>query len=153
MDGGGSMDGAGAMDDSAGGADDVGAKNPPPRDSKAPPRPAQRPSDAGKQDAGREMGAMKRLLSGTWFPRFNLTARMERLGATLDAQIVDKLGDELLPTPLTNESRAVLLEFLGNERHDMHVSDGKLLSANPEVEKLLRRLAHLILSLPEAQLI
>jgi hypothetical protein len=46
----------------------------------------------------------------------------------------------------------VLARFLAEERASLGVADGKLLEHQPEAERLLRRLAHLILSLPEAQL-
>jgi hypothetical protein len=140
------MEGGASMD-----SDGPGATSAPPRDPNAAPAGKRRDADKPK-DLGREMGAMKKLLGGAWYPRIHLTARLQRLGAATDAQIVDVLADELLPTPLTGESRAALLEFLAGERAAAHVDDGKLLGANPDVERLLRRLAHLILSLPEAQL-
>ena len=105
-----------------------------------------------KVDLGPELGALKRLTSEFYYPRLNLTARASRLGANSDERIVDVLADELLPVALSAESRAALLEFLGAERTKLALDDGKLLQTPAKAEELLRRLAHLILSLPEAQL-
>jgi len=61
------------------------------------------------------------------------------------------MADELLPVGLTVESRAALVEFLENERRALDADDGRLLSVGVKAEGVLRRLAHVILSLPEAQ--
>jgi hypothetical protein len=45
-----------------------------------------------------------------------------------------------------------LQAFLASERKERKIADGKLLDRGGESERILRRLAHLILSLPEAQL-
>jgi len=103
-------------------------------------------------DLGPEMGAMKRLVGEFYYPRLNLSARAARLGAFTDAQLVDALADELLAVPLSAESRVALLDFVAGERKLLGVEDGKLASASTKAENVLRRLAHLILSLPEAQL-
>ncbi|MCY3001337.1 MAG: DUF1800 domain-containing protein [Planctomycetota bacterium] len=103
-------------------------------------------------DLGPEMGGLQRFTNEFYFPRINLTARMQRAGATRDPQIVDRLGDELLPVPLSETSRTALLNFLRIERSGLALEDGKLLTAGVKAEDVLRRLAHLILSLPEAQL-
>lgn len=105
-----------------------------------------------KVDLGPEMGGLQRFTNEFYFPRINLTARMQRVGATRDTQIVDQLGSELLPVPLSEASRAALLEFLRIERSGLALEDGKLHTAGVKAEDTLRRLAHLILSLPEAQL-
>ncbi len=106
-----------------------------------------------KVDLGQDMSAMRRLLGAVYFPRLNLTARAARANARSDAQIVDLLADELLPVELTTASRAPLIGFLEMERAMLgNVADGKLLDAGTKAESVLRRLAHLILSLPEAQL-
>jgi hypothetical protein len=105
-----------------------------------------------KVDLGQEMSGLKRFTSEMYFPRINLTARMQRAKVARDTQIVDLLADELLPVPLTEASRAALLTFLRAERSTLSLEDGKLLTAGVKGEEVLRRLAHLILSLPEAQL-
>jgi len=110
--------------------------------------------EAGKRkvDLGAEMTGLQRMTNEMYFPRINLTARMQRAKAAGDMQIVDTLADELLPVPLSDESRAALLAFLRTERSVLSLEDGRLLSVGVKSETILRRLAHLILSLPEAQL-
>jgi uncharacterized protein (DUF1800 family) len=118
-----------------------------------PKKPEKKAEKKGaKVDLGPEMGAMKRLTGEFYYPRINLSARMTRIGAQRDGTIVDMLCDELLPVPLSETSRIALLEFLRAERGGLHVEDGKLLATGTKAENVLRRLAHLILSLPEAQL-
>lgn len=104
-----------------------------------------------KVDLGPELSAMKRMLGTVYYPRINLTARVARAGVATDAEIIDFLGDELLPIALTVDSRAALVEFLERERLALDADDGRLLAAGVKAEGVLRRLAHLILSLPEAQ--
>ncbi len=67
-------------------------------------------------------------------------------------------GVELLSN-VCRHRQATMLNGRGNTRNIVcplhrwtYALDGKLLGAGPEVERVLRRLAHLILSLPEAQL-
>ncbi len=113
---------------------------------------AKRPAGADKKvDLGPELGAMKRMLGTVYYPRINLTARVSRAGVASDGQIIDFLADELLPIALTPLSRAALVEFLESERRQLDVDDGRLLGAGVKTEGVLRRLAHLVLSLPEAQ--
>ncbi|HVS19144.1 MAG TPA: DUF1800 domain-containing protein [Planctomycetota bacterium] len=108
-----------------------------------------------KPKVPREMGQVRRILAGTGYrPGVHLSARARRAGAATDVQIVDQLAGDLLAVPLTEEGRATLLEFMARERAALGVEDGRLFGGEHtvEAEKLLRRLAHLILSLPEAQL-
>ncbi|MCE9594072.1 MAG: DUF1800 domain-containing protein [Planctomycetes bacterium] len=99
-----------------------------------------------------EFGQMGRMLDDGYSPAINLTVRCARLGVKSDGAIVDALADELLAVPLTSASRATLVEFLGSQRASLGIDDDALLGAREHSEPLLRRLAHLILSLPEAQL-
>jgi hypothetical protein len=92
------------------------------------------------------------MLNDAYAPAIHLTVRCGRLGVKTDEAIVDALADELLAVPLTRESRATLVEFLRAQRTALEIADGGLLDAREHSESLLRRLAHLILSLPEAQL-
>jgi hypothetical protein len=78
-------------------------------------------------------------------------ARLSRTGRSTDGEIIDFLADELLPIALTDESRSALVEFLASERRALDCDDGRLLGAGVKAEGVLRRLAHLILSMPEAQ--
>ena len=100
---------------------------------------------------GAELGGLRRL-GELYRPSLNLSARCARAGAAGDAAILGHLCSELLAVEVTAPSRAVLARFLAQERGSLGVADGKLLEHQPGAEKLLRRLAHLILSLPEAQL-
>ena len=74
--------------------------------------------------------------------------------AELDTQIVELFGRDFLAVPLTPEGRITLLGFLERERSALGAADGHLFDGGQavEAEMLLRRLAHLTLSLPEAQL-
>lgn len=131
---------------------------PPPMDADASdhrPGPGAARKGPRKKDVPRELGQVRRILAGTGYrPGVHLSARARRAGASTDAQIVDNLAGELLAVPLTPEGRATLLEFLARERAALELEEGRLFERDHavEAEKLLRRLAHLILSLPEAQL-
>ena len=84
-------------------------------------------------------------------PRMNLIARITRRGLLVDRDIVDYLLDELLAIEPPAETRELLLEHLARERRSYGI-EGRLLKSGAVGEHILRRLAHLILSLPEAQL-
>ena len=140
-------DGAMMDGDTMGGDVMTGGDTKPAENEKGGKRAAKR-----KVDLGPEMGGLQRFTNEFYFPRINLTARMQRAGATRDPQIVDQLGAELLPVPLSETSRTALLNFLRIERSGLALEDGRLLTAGVKAEDVLRRLAHLILSLPEAQL-
>jgi hypothetical protein len=96
--------------------------------------------------------ALRRTQDSGWAPTLNFTARMQRLGLTTDDEIVDRMLDELLAVQAPDDTRAKMQQFLTNERVQLSVRDGHLLESGPAAERVLRRLAHLILSLPEAQL-
>jgi len=123
--------------------------------SGAPAKRAARPKadkKPAKVELGPELSAMKRLTGELYYPRLNLSARVTRANAFKDAAMIDTLADELLPVRLSETSRVALLAFLKSERASLGVEDGRLLSVGTKAENVLRRLAHLILSLPEAQL-
>jgi hypothetical protein len=86
-----------------------------------------------------------------WKPNINLSARCELRELRTDAAIVDGLASELLAVELSAEGRVALLEFVRGERKALSIEDGALLDAK-DSERILRRFAHLVLSLPEAQL-
>ncbi len=118
-------------------------------------RPGPGGARAGKRPKlGPEMSEVRRLLGSSYRPGIHLSSRCQRAGAQSDAAIVDALSQELLAVAITPESRATLLEFLARERAALGADEGQLFARERfvEAEKLLRRLAHLILSLPEAQL-
>jgi uncharacterized protein (DUF1800 family) len=99
-----------------------------------------------------EFGQMGRMLADGYVPAINLSVRLQRAGAQSDDEIVERLADELLAVPLSADSRAGLVRYLAGEREALGIADGALVSSGREAERLLRRLAHLVLSLPEAQL-
>ena len=102
---------------------------------------------------GRELSGMRRVLErGEWWPRIHLSARCREREARFDLQIVELFCDELLAVEATGASRAALASFLEGQRGELGVQDGALLDAGPRSEHVLRRLAHLVLSLPEAHL-
>ncbi|MCZ6598630.1 MAG: DUF1800 domain-containing protein [Planctomycetota bacterium] len=113
-----------------------------------------RPTDARKPPKRKvgSLGSLKRIKGYDWSPRLNLTARLDRLGARNDGKIVNTLLDELLGVEPAPGTRAYLVDFVKTERQALGIRNGKLLSRPSESEPLLRRMAHLILSLPEAQL-
>jgi uncharacterized protein (DUF1800 family) len=96
--------------------------------------------------------ALRRAEQSGWVPALNFTGRMKKLGLRTDEQIVDRMLDDLLAIQPPPETRAKMLEFLSSERVQISVRDGKLLEAGPDSERILRRMAHLVLSLPEGQL-
>jgi hypothetical protein len=116
--------------------------------------PEARRERAGRPQARKlgEMGRFMRYLRDGYRPNLNLSARCARAGARTDTEIVACLASELLAVQLTEESRAGLVTFLEAERERAGAADGKLLESGAPAEKLLRKLAHVILSLPEAQL-
>jgi uncharacterized protein (DUF1800 family) len=121
-------------------------------------RPAERrKSGAGKFKGGGKGGgialqALRRAEAFGWTATINFSARLSKAGARTDAEIADRMLDDLLAIQAPADTRARIREFLARERAGLKVEDGRLLDAGGEAERLLRRLAHLILSLPEAQL-
>jgi hypothetical protein len=108
----------------------------------------------GAAATGKELGGrgMRLLQAFDWHPNINLTARCELRDARTDVAIVDSFASELLAVDISLEGRQALLEFLRGERAALHLGDGALLDSRSDSERVLRRLAHLTLSLPEAQL-
>ncbi len=96
--------------------------------------------------------ALRRTQDSGWAPTLNFTVRLQRLGAASDAEIVDRMLDELLAIRTPEDTRAKMLAFLTGERVQLSIREGHLLESGPAAERVLRRFAHLILSLPEAQL-
>jgi uncharacterized protein (DUF1800 family) len=96
---------------------------------------------------------LKRLrkIAKGWSPPIDLEGELATAGATSPGQVVDLLADRLLATELPAETRA----YLVSEYEVMRAADT---DTRPRFgdprrdETLLRSFAHLILSLPEAQL-
>lgn len=102
--------------------------------------------------SGPAMDVLRRIESAGWYPALNLRVRLEKAGARTDAQIVDRMLEDLLAIAAPADTRARFCAFLAAERQARKIQDGKLLDAGGDAERILRRMAHLILSLPEAQL-
>ena len=122
-------------------------------DKKSPTSRPARPLGAGKKGgAGFAYQALRRVEATGWRPSLNFTARMMKDNASTDAEIVDRMLDDLLAIQSPSDTRDKMRDFLAKERTRLKEPDGHLLDAGGEAEYVLRRLAHLILSLPEAQL-
>ena len=96
--------------------------------------------------------AMRALRRANWGPNLNFTAHLDRAEIRHDAEVVEFMLDTLLAIPPSDESRAVSKNFLESVRAEAVLADGELLTAGEDSELWLRRLAHIILSLPEANL-
>ena len=99
----------------------------------------------------RALKAMDRL---GWSPRIHLGARIKHRGARSDAEVVDALCEELLAIQVEPGPRAELVAWLESARASASLPEGGYMDRGSveDGEAILRRLAHLILSLPEAQL-
>jgi uncharacterized protein (DUF1800 family) len=146
-------DGGGMKPGDGAGKPDDGAKKP---ESGQPMSREKREEYAKRLKSGKKGGfayeALRRAEQSGWVPAINFTARMKKLGLKTDAEITDHMLDDLLAIQPPPETRKKLLEFITTERVQMSVADGHLLDSAPDSEKILRRAAHLILSLPEGQL-
>jgi uncharacterized protein (DUF1800 family) len=108
--------------------------------------------DPPKGAAGAAFTAMKRVVDAGWSPTLNFSARMTRQGSKTDAQIVDAMLSDLLACEAPQDTRERMLSYLAGERVMLGLRDGEFLKGGAPAERVLRRMAHLILSLPEAQL-
>lgn len=117
------------------------------------PRPpgAPAPQPGAQNPQQRLARELMRALGEAWTPPLNLTWRLRQAGLEDDAQIARRLAADLLAIPVPAETLARLERYLVGERAARGIAAGSLL-AHPRSEEILRRLAHLILSSPEAQL-
>ncbi|MBL8862161.1 MAG: DUF1800 domain-containing protein, partial [Planctomycetes bacterium] len=109
-----------ARDAGAGGA--AGSK-PPAAKAKAP-------------RANPAMDILRRVESSGWYPLVNFRARLERAGVATDAEIVDRLLDELLAIQAPADTRARLRAFLAAERQQLGLADGALLTIGGQAERV-----------------
>jgi hypothetical protein len=140
--------GAPASDPEAG-SDEMDPMEPVPEDADARgglERPGRRD---GKGDLPRGLGELGRL---RYQPRFNLSGRLARRGVHSDEEIVSALCTDLLAVPVGTDTRAELVRLLAEERERLGLADGALLDDPRRAEEGVRKLAHIVLSLPEAQL-
>jgi uncharacterized protein (DUF1800 family) len=108
--------------------------------------------EAPKGAAGTAFTAMKRVVDAGWAPTHNFSARLKLRGAARDQEIVEALLQDLLATEAPQDTRERMLSYLAGERVMLGLRDGELLKGGAAAERILRRMAHLVLSLPEAQL-
>jgi len=113
--------------------------------------------DGTERHAGRDsrsgLDRLARLASRVGYsPRMHLTARLLRRGAEGEQAIVDMLLEDLMAIEPPMETRVLVREYLEAEAKARGIDVGKLLESGSESEYLLRDVAHLILSLPEANL-
>lgn len=122
----------------------------------------------GEMDPGRESGRggpppgggaqtrirrdLLRVLGTSYTPTVNFTWRMRRAGATSDDELAARMASDLLAIEPPPDTIARLVRYLASEREARGIAEGELLEHEPAGEEVLRRLAHLILSSPEAQL-
>jgi hypothetical protein len=107
--------------------------------------------DNPRRNLGR-LRELKRFSNQTWSARINFTARMKRLEARSDGKITRAMLADLLAIEAPPETRRAMTTLLTRERKAAGLEKNKLLAHPGICEPILRRLAHLILSLPEAQL-
>lgn len=101
---------------------------------------------------GAAIALLRRLDSTGYLPRANFTARVRAAGALSDAEVADALLDDLLAIPAPADTRERMRLYLARERADRDLREGAWLEDDQTSERILRRVAHLVLSLPEAQL-
>ncbi len=97
-------------------------------------------------------GSSLKLLARLGGPFLNLHHRVRRTGAARDGEIAERLLVELLAVEPSPEALAQVTAFLAAEREELGLLDGALLEGGPRAEPVLRRAAHLILTLPDAHL-
>lgn len=108
-----------------------------------------------KAEKNKPTGLLKRLkkIERSWKPALDLVGDLARSGANSEGEIVDILCDRLLAIELPVETRAFLIEqFSQLKTGEVEAGRRPRARARRKAEFRLRRLAHLILSLPEAQL-
>lgn len=134
----------GEMEESMGGASEPGMRERPEPRAGTPPQEGANAQQRFARDLLRALGE-------AWIPPINLTWRMRRAGVADDAAIVRRLAGDLLAIAPPNDTLARLERYLASEREARGIAAGELL-AHVRSEEVLRRLAHLVLSSPEAQL-
>ncbi len=82
-----------------------------------------------------------------WKPDFEVGRLLETAAVETPEQAVDVLCDRFLSAPVSAEARAELVSYV-----KASCIDGRFIVRGPVSERAHRRLLHLILSLPEAQL-
>ncbi len=86
-----------------------------------------------------------------WTPRMDVRGLVDAAGAKSDAEIARTLLVRILAVPVEDAMVAEPAAWLAREREARGIAAGRILESD-QAEDLLRRFAHLVLSLPEAQL-
>ncbi len=107
---------------------------------------------AGGGVANRPLRRLRAVERRGWTPKVNLAWRLEQAGAATDVEIVDRLLESLLAVEPGPGTREELARQLTDERVGLDIREGSWVDAGSDGERCLRRLAHKICSLPEAQL-
>ena len=87
-----------------------------------------------------------------WTPEYSLVQKLQKMGADGDARTVEYLAEDLLAIEPPAETLAGLVAHFAELRAEEGVPEDGLAATPDRMERALRRLAHVILSLPEAQL-
>ncbi len=91
-------------------------------------------------------------LGARYTPKLHLTWRLKRGEVVGDREIVNRLLEAVLAIEAPQETREALVAHLAEEREAARLRADVFLEYPRISEPILRRLMHLILSLPEAQL-
>ncbi|MCC6409164.1 MAG: DUF1800 domain-containing protein [Planctomycetes bacterium] len=89
---------------------------------------------------------------GQWAPKLDLAGELARVGARTDEAAIDYLLSAWLSIEPPVETRMLLAEHLALARADAKLGSRPLADGGEAAERILRRLAHIVFSLPEAQL-
>lgn len=113
-------------------------------------------ADAPPTKKKREKSLLQKLATNMsrygYRPRVYLTRRLISARIEGDAEIVRSMLEALLAIEPPAETYRLVERYLQREREAAGLPEGQLLLGGAASEPILRRLAHLILSLPEAQL-
>jgi hypothetical protein len=99
-----------------------------------------------------ELQLLKAARGFKWHPRYSLAQRFQRAGPRSDGSLADALCAEFLAVEASPETRAFLTSELAARRGAAGLPEAELLSEPEVAERVLREMAHVVLSLPEAQL-
>ncbi len=86
-----------------------------------------------------------------WQPSVSVSAWVKKTGRTSDEDIVHAMVDQMLGIPYAPDIARGPYDWLHEAREKAQIKEGQLTDSGERGETILRELAHLILSLPEAQ--
>jgi len=106
----------------------------------------------GAGDPSLKTFGARKLARLAWSPRVSFTRSMRALGLASDAEIARAMGDMLLAVEVSPSVQRNVEALLLETRRSAGIESGALLDRAVSAEPCLRRVAHYVLSLPEAQL-